>query len=139
MPNWISRIKTQSVGSSFSANFLRRAEECRRAAAESLSKGDWSAAAICAVHACISACDAACVYFLGKRHAGEHHNDAVVLFRTINAEDEAFRKNALRLSRVLGIKNMAEYEERLVFRSEAEKALKDCERFVAFVEKALRL
>jgi hypothetical protein len=32
---------------------------------------------------------------------------------------------------------MAEYEERLVYRSEAEKVFKDCERFMAFVESEL--
>jgi hypothetical protein len=36
---------------------------------------------------------------------------------TIRPDDERYKKNALRLSRVLGIKSMAEYEERLVFRS----------------------
>ena len=33
--------------------------------------------------------------------------------------------------------NMAEYEERLVYGSEAEKVLKDCERFLEFVKKSL--
>ena len=56
---------------------------------------------------------------------------------TIRPDDERYKKNALRLSQVLGIKSMAEYEERLVFRSEAEKVLKDCERFMAFVESEL--
>jgi HEPN domain-containing protein len=32
---------------------------------------------------------------------------------------------------------MAEYEERLVYKSEAEKVLKDCERFMEFVKKEL--
>jgi HEPN domain-containing protein len=32
---------------------------------------------------------------------------------------------------------MAEYEERLVFKSEAEKVLKDCERFFEYVKKEL--
>ena len=29
-----------------------------------------------------------CVYFLGKRHAGENHNDAVALFKTIKYDKE---------------------------------------------------
>ena len=77
-----------------------------------------------------------CVYFLGKRHAGENHNDAVTLFKTIrNSED--IDTNANRIGRILRIKNMAEYEERLLFKSEAERILKDCERLLEYVKKEL--
>lgn len=134
VPAMSPKIKTQDVDRSFSPNFMKKAEECRRAAKESLSRGDWNAATVCAVQACISAGDALCTFSLGKRHAGERHVDLASLLLTIRPDDERYKKNALRLSRVLGIKGMAEYEERLVFRSEAEKALKDCERFMAFVE-----
>jgi len=78
-----------------------------------------------------------CVYFLGKRHAGEKHNDAVSLLRTIRKEDKELKANANRFNKILRIKNMAEYEERLVYKSEAEKALKDCERFLDYVRKEL--
>ena len=62
--------------------------------------------------------------------------ETVVLFKTIK-NDESINKNANRISRVLSVKNMAEYEERLIYRSEAEKVLKDCERFLEFVKKNL--
>jgi len=137
MPAMAPKIKTQDVDRPFSPNFMKRAEECRRAAKNSLSRGDWNAATICAVQGCISAGDALCVFSLGKRHAGERHVDLASLLLTIRPDDERYKKNALRLSRVLGIKSMAEYEERLVFRSEAEKVFKDCERFMAFVESEL--
>ena len=92
---------------------------------------------ILAIHSCIAGCDAMCVYFLGKRHAGETHNDAVNLFKTIKVGDEGIDTNASRIIRILHIKNMAEYEERLVYKSEAEKVLKDCERFFEYVKKQL--
>lgn len=78
-----------------------------------------------------------CIYFLGKRNASENHNEAVALFKTIKADDEEANTNANRLSRILGIKNMAEYEDRLVFRTEAEKVSKDCERFLEYVKTKL--
>lgn len=131
------KIKTQDVDRSFSPNFMKKAAECRRAAKDSLSRGDWNAATICAVRGCISAGDALCAFSLGKRHTGERHVDLAALLLTIRPNDERYKKNALRLSRVLGIKSMAEYEERLVYHSEAEKVLKDCERFLAFVESEL--
>jgi len=128
---------TQEVKRSFSSNFQKRAEECHRAAQESFSRSDWTAATICAVHGCISACDAICVHFLGKRHSGEHHRDAVELFKSIKPDEEIYIQNGFRLRRILAIKNMAEYEERLVYRSEAEKVLKDFDRFLAFTRAIL--
>ncbi len=80
---------------------------------------------------------AICIYFLGKRHAGESHNDAVTIFRTIKFDDEEINTNANRVLRILRIKNMAEYEERLVHRYEAEKLLKDCKRFLEYVRRKL--
>ena len=130
-------LRTQKVDSSSYSNFLKKALECHRAAMQSFARGDWNAAAICSVHSSISACDALCVHALGVRHAGERHSDSVLLLQSIKPKDDRFQANTVRLRRVLDIKNMAEYEERLVFRKEAEKAVKDCERFLAFVRSEL--
>ena len=54
----VAKHKTQRVARSSYVNFLQKAAECRRAAARSLAGGDWNAAAICAIHGSISACDA---------------------------------------------------------------------------------
>lgn len=77
------------------------------------------------------------MYFLGKRHAGESHEDAVNLFKIIKGGGKEINTNANRISRILRIKNMAEYEKRLVYRYEAEKVLKDCKRFLEYVKKEL--
>ncbi len=130
------KYKTRDCPKSGYANFLKKAQECFHAAQNSFKKEEWNAAAINAIHCSISACDAMCVYFLGKRHSGEDHNDAASLFKTIKSDDE-MNTNANRILRVLRMKNMAEYEERLVFKSEAEKILKDCERFFEFVKDSL--
>ena len=132
----IPKSRTRDVSKSFYRNYLRRAEECLRAAENSFNNQDWNAVSINTIHACIAACDAMCVYFLGKRHAGENHNDAVALFKMIKSSEE-INVNANRITRILRIKNMAEYEERLVYKSEAAKALKDCERFFEYVKKEL--
>jgi hypothetical protein len=107
-----------------------------RAAEHSFTNQDWNAVSINSIHACIAACDAMCVYFLGKRHAGESHNDAVALFKMIKSGEE-INVNANRITRILRIKNMAEYEERLVYKSEAEKVFKDCRRFLEYAAKEL--
>jgi uncharacterized protein (UPF0332 family) len=131
------KFRTRDVAKSLFSNYLKRAEECLHASKESFANKDWNAATICAIHSCISACDAMCVYSLGKRHSGENHNDAVSLFKMIKSEDEKLKINANRLNKILRIKNMAEYEERLVNRSEAEKVLKNCNRFIDYIRKEL--
>jgi len=130
------KLKTRDVSKSLYRNYLKKANECLHAANNSFSAQEWNSSTISAIHACISGCDAMCVYFLGKRNAGENHNDTVALFKTIK-NDESINTNANRILRVLRVKNMAEYEERLVYKSEAEKVLKDCERFLEFVIKSL--
>jgi len=131
------KFRTRDVEKSLYINYFKRAEECLHAAKNSFVVQEWNAATINAIHSCISACDAICIYFLGRRHAGESHNDAVTIFRTIKFDDEEINTNANRVLRILRIKNMAEYEERLVHRSEAEKVLKDCERFFEYVRRKL--
>lgn len=128
---------TKDVDKTLYSNYLRKAEECYHASVNSFSLQEWNAAAINAIHACISACDAICIYHLGKRHAGENHNEAVYLFKTIKPDDEEINTNASRLSRILSIKNLAEYEGRLVSKNEAEKLLKDCERFIEYIRRKL--
>jgi len=74
------QLKTRDVDKHLYANYLKRAEECFHAAINSFTAQEWNAATINAIHACIAGCDAMCVYFLGKRHAGESHNEAPALF-----------------------------------------------------------
>ncbi len=81
------KLRTRDVTKSLYINYLKRAEECLNAAKNSVSTREWNAATINAIHSCIAACDAVCVFFLGKRNAGESHNDAVSLFKKIKAGD----------------------------------------------------
>ena len=130
------KFKTKDLAKSFYTNYLKKSEECLRAAKNSFANNEWNAAAINAIHSCICASDAMCVYFLGKRHAGENHNNTIALFKTIKSNQD-LNTNANRIGRILRTKNMAEYEERLVFKSEAERILKDCQRLLEYVKKEL--
>jgi len=77
------KLKTRDVSKSLYVNYIKRAEECLHAAKNSFNKQEWNASTINAIHCCIAVCDAMCVYFLGKRHIGESHSEAVTLFKTI--------------------------------------------------------
>ena len=132
----VPKFRTRDVEKSLYINYFKRAEECLHAAKNSFNNQGWNAATISAIHSCISACDAMYVYFSGKQHAGENHNDAITLFKAIKYDKE-INTNANRIARIIRIKNMAEYEERLIFKSEAEKVLKDGVRFLDYVKKQL--
>lgn len=116
------KFKTRDVAKILYTNFVKRSQEC------------FNAAAINIVQGCIASCDAMCVYYLGKRHSGDNHNQAVILFKSIKSTDE-YHTNANRILRILRMKNMAEYEERLIYQSEAEKLFKDYGRFLKFVKR----
>lgn len=132
-----AKFKTRDVEKNLYSNYLKRAVECFHAAKASFEAQEWNSATISAIHAVIAASDAMCIYFLGKRNAGESHNEAAALFKAIKSDDEGINTNASRIARILSIKTMAEYEEGLVFRTGAEKALKDCERFLEYVKSKL--
>ena len=130
------KFKTRDVAKSAYSNYLKKAEECFHAAQTSFDQEEWNAVAINAIHCCISTSDAMCVYFLGKRHSGEDHNDVAALFKSIRG-DEGINTNTGRIIKILRTKNMAEYEDRLVRKAEAESIFKDCERLLEYVKKQL--
>ena len=90
-----------------------------------------------AVHCGISACDAVTVFMLGVRHAGERHEDAISLFQTVGLPRDVLTAKSKQLSRLLGIKNVAEYEERLMDEDDAKEAVRDAERFFSWVKEFL--
>ncbi len=134
----MEKVKISKVERSLYTNYLVRAEECLNAARNSLSLNEWNASAINAIHSGIASLDALCVYYLGQRHAGQNHEDAIILFRSIkqlNRED--IDSIANRVIKILKMKNMAEYEERLVHQTEAQNILKDAERLLEAVKSKL--
>ncbi len=134
----MAKPKTRRVNRSLYANYLKKAEECLASASRSFAAGEWNASTINSIHSSISAIDAICVFFLGQRNAGESHDGTVALLRTIKELDPKDLNSMVnRTSRILSLKNMAEYEERLVSNSEAQKALKDADRGLQFVKSKL--
>ena len=128
--------RTKDVDKSFYPIFMKRAQECLHAAKYSYKHQEWTSVAISAIHSAIAACDAICVYFLGQKATGESHNEAIILFKAIDNSKE-ISTNANRLAQIIRTKNIAEYEKRLIFKSEAEKILSACEKFFEFAKNKL--
>ncbi|MFH0763298.1 MAG: HEPN domain-containing protein [Candidatus Omnitrophota bacterium] len=131
----MEKVKVSKVERNLYTNYLIRAEECLSAAKNALNLNQWNASAISAIHSGIASLDALCVYYLGQRHAGQNHEDAVVLFRSIRQlSREDIDNIANRVIKILRMKNMAEYEERLVRQIEAQNIFKDAERLFETVK-----
>jgi len=130
-------VRVRHVDKSVFKNYLRKSEEYFGAAQECLRAGRWNAAVINAVHCGISACDALTVFMLGIRHAGERHEDAISLLQTAGLPKDVLIAKSRQLSRLLGIKNAAEYEERLMDKKDANEAVRDAERFFSWVKEFL--
>jgi HEPN domain-containing protein len=129
--------RVRHVDKSVFKSYLRKAEECFEVASECLRSKRWNAAVVNAVHCGISECDAVTVFMLGIRHAGDRHEDAISLFQTIHLPRDILVAKSKQLSRLLGIKNAAEYEERLMDESDAKEAVRDAERFLGWVKEFL--
>ncbi|MGQ9691057.1 MAG: HEPN domain-containing protein [Thermoproteota archaeon] len=129
--------RVKHVDKSVFKNYLRKAEECLTTASECLKTGRWNAAVINAVHCGISACDALTVFMLGIRHAGERHEDAISLLQAVDLPKDILTAKSKQLSRLLGVKNIAEYEERLMDEDDAREAVRDAERFLGWVREFL--
>ena len=134
----MAAIRTKSVFKNSYKIFLKKSEEFLDAAKYSLSKGNVNAAAGCAAHVAISALDALTAFYLQRKHAGERHEDASHLLKERGiAELDGREKAASQFRGVVGIKGLAEYEQREVFRREAEESVKAAERFLGWVKKNL--
>jgi len=127
----MDKVKVSKVDRNLYTNYLVRSEECLSAAKHSLSLNQWNASAISAIHSGIASVDALCVYYLGQRHAGGNHEDAITLFRNIRQlSREDIDTIVNRVIKILKMKNMAEYEERLVHQIDAQNILKDAGRLL---------
>ena len=130
------RIPTRDVNRNSAANYLSKARQFSRAMLESLSKGDWDAAGLNAVHCAISAGDAVLVSTKGVRSSSSKHNDSVALLESLVTAPGV--KNAVsQMKRLVAKKNMIEYEDRMFRESEAQDMVKSASRFLAWAETVL--
>lgn len=104
-------------------NYLRKFEEFERAASGAAARGDWDAAVANAVHAGIGLTDALAVFYLGKRSAAQDHAQSVSLLDELGLDRKEVGRASSHLTDLLRVKNLAEYEERLLGPKDSEQAL----------------
>ncbi len=116
--------------------FLAKAEQFLLGAQGSLRDGHATNAGLLSVHAAISACDALTGHFLGVRSKSQRHQDVMGLLKQLPLENKEGLSRQVR--RLLDDKNVVEYEDKLLLRTEANEMVELAERIVATCRKSVR-
>lgn len=108
-----------------------KAQEYGEAASNELDSQRYIAATSLAIHAAINAADAVCGARLGKRAAGEDHNQVLTLLKQAGTDGAAAEKE---LRRLLPLKTKTEYEPDDIAAGVAKKAVERAQRCVALAK-----
>ncbi len=128
--------KTSRVPKSGYLNYIKKAEEFFSSAQDSMVKEKWNAAGLNAIHAGISSADALLVSLHGVRSSSPKHNDILKLFASL-VKHEWLEENVNHLRHLISMKNIVEYDQRLITQNEAISLSKHAERFIAWVKNIL--
>lgn len=129
-------IKTSHISKSDYINYLKKSEEFLSSAQDSLIKEKWNAAGLNAIHAGISSADALLVSLHGVRSISPKHDDILKLLSSL-VKHKALEENISHLRQLISMKNIVEYDQRLITQSEAISLSKHSERFLAWVKSIL--
>lgn len=113
--------------------YLNKSKDFLVGAKSEIQNGNWNSSSVLSVHAVISACDAVCSRFLQLRHSGADHMHAVELLNSLPIDRKELDAKLKQARRVISMKNIAEYEDKLINREEAGEMLRDAERIVEWV------
>jgi hypothetical protein len=105
-----------------------KAEEFAQAAASEATAERWNAAGLAAVHAGISAADAALIAMAGLRSVSEDHGAVTVALEEQVPEFKAGQRR--QLAGLLRLKNTVAYEQRLLTPTEARQMADQARRLV---------
>ena len=122
------RLRTRTVTAAGVRGYVAKAEEYAAAASNELEAGPVIAATSLAVHAAINSADAVCGARLGKRAAGQDHDQVLVLLKQAGKDGADIEKE---LRRLLPMKTKAEYDPDDIPLSAASKAVDRAHRCLA--------
>ncbi len=129
-------IKTSHIPKSDYIHYLKKSEEFFSSAQDSLVKEKWNAAGLNAIHAGISCADALLVSLHGIRSSSPKHDNILKLFPSL-MKHKRLEENLSHLRHLISMKNIVEYDQRLITQDEAISLAKHAERFLTWVKSIL--
>ncbi len=133
-PRTLGGVPTRRVVRAQGMNYLRKAVQHLTNAHAARVAENWDSAVLLAVHAAISAVDAATVSYGEVRSMSPTHTDQVRLIRVLFHSTEPAERAARQLAAVLDRKHSVEYEARPCAAPDAEAAIKQAERVLAWAQ-----
>lgn len=127
-------VRTRPVGAAQARVYLRKAQEYLTAAEHELRASRLIAATSLAIHAAINAGDAVTGVRLGRRAAGQDHDQVLALLREAGRDGADVEKDLVRL---LPMKTKAEYDPGEIPKSAAEKAVERARRCVQVAQRVV--
>jgi hypothetical protein len=121
-------MRTRPVSAAQVRAYAGKAQEYADAAVSELESERYIAATSLAIHAAINAGDAVCGARLGKRAAGEDHDQVLTLLKQAGPDGAVVEKE---LRRLLPLKTKAEYEPDDIAAGVATKAVERAQRCIA--------
>ena len=112
-------------------DYFKKAKDNYAQMTDALNKGNYNAAGTLALQCAISSADAICVHEKGARSISQDHFDVCDLVGSITLPDAKEKANLLK--RVIGKKNLIQYERRNIYQSEADEIVKAAARFYQWV------
>jgi hypothetical protein len=127
--------RTRQVSATQVRSYLNKAEEYLAAATEELRAKRPIAATSLAIHASISAADAVTGTRMGRRAAGQDHDEVRSLLHEAGKDGAELEKE---LARLLPLKTRTEYEPDDVPTNEAARAVERARRCVAIARRVVQ-
>ena len=125
--------RTKYVSKEKFKGFQKKAEEEYEGMRSEFEQGRHNTAVILAVHCAISWADAFTVCKLGKKSSSQSHGEAIVLLKEAKASDEKTKVQVCRdFLKLIQLKTPAEYEDGILSKADAKKAVYLCEKIRAF-------
>ena len=128
-------MKTRELDKHFYLNYLKKAEDFLQGCKNAIENKNWNSVVSLAIHSGICAADALCIFYLGKRSAGESHDEFIHLINGIDIKDVNIKIK--QLSSLIGVKNSVEFSENLMSEKDALSAKQNAERFLSWVRSNL--
>ena len=125
--------RTTSVTREQAQSYLKKAAEFPLNSKKAMKDSQWNSAGLLAIHSAISASDALLGYQAGFRSTSPDHKVAVDLLSRIGTGSKDWSNQVNRFNRILGKKNLVEYEARPITEKEALNLVEWSDRFVRWV------
>lgn len=128
-------LKVREESRSAAADYLKKASDNYEQMLAAFNVSNWNAAATLAVQCAVSSADAICVHEKGVRSVSQDHLDVCDLVAGLPLEGAG--EKARQLRKIIGRKNLVQYECRSIHKADADEMVKVTARVYQWVVECL--